>query len=64
MEQAGRSRVRFPMRLLDSSIYVTLSAALGLGFDSASNKNEYHGSSGGVKGGRRVGLTTFPPYLS
>jgi hypothetical protein len=36
----------------------------GPGVDSASNRNEYQESSWGVKGGRRVGLTTLPPSVS
>jgi hypothetical protein len=36
----------------------------GLGVDSASNRNEYQESSWGEKGGRRVRLTTSPPYVS
>jgi hypothetical protein len=32
--------------------------------DSASNRNEYQGSPRGVKGGRRVRLTTLPPSVS
>jgi hypothetical protein len=32
-----------------------------LGFDSASNRNEYQEYSLAGKGGRCVGLTTFPP---
>jgi hypothetical protein len=36
----------------------------GSGIDSASNGNEYQESSWGVKGGRRVGLTTSPPSVS
>jgi hypothetical protein len=32
--------------------------------DSASNRNEYQESSWGVKGGRRVRLTSSPPYVS
>jgi hypothetical protein len=36
----------------------------GLGVDSSSNKNEYQESSWGVKGGRRLGLTTVPPSVS
>jgi hypothetical protein len=34
------------------------------GVDSASNRNEYQGSSWGVKGGRRVRLTTSTPSVS
>jgi hypothetical protein len=36
----------------------------GPGVDSASNRNEYQESFGGLKGGRCVGLTTLPPYVS
>jgi hypothetical protein len=36
----------------------------GPGVDLASNRNEYHASSWGVKGGRRVGLTNLPPSVS
>jgi hypothetical protein len=35
----------------------------GNGVDSASNRNEYHESSRGVKGGRHVRLTTLPPSV-
>jgi hypothetical protein len=41
MLQAGRSRVRDPMMLIYFSIYLILSAALGPGVYSASNRNEY-----------------------
>jgi hypothetical protein len=64
MLQAGRSRVRFPMRSLDLSINLIFTAALwGPGVDSASNRNEYLESSWGVKGGRRVRLTTLPSMI-
>jgi hypothetical protein len=36
----------------------------GSGVDSASNRNEYQETSLGVKGGRRVRLTTLPPSVS
>jgi hypothetical protein len=36
----------------------------GPGVDSASNRNENQESSWGVKGGRRVRLTTLPPSVS
>jgi hypothetical protein len=41
------------------------SRTMALGFDSASNRNEYQESSwgGGVKGGRRVRLTTSSPSV-
>jgi hypothetical protein len=60
MLQAGRSRVRVPMRWNFSSFQ----PHFGLGVDSASNRNEYQASSWGVKGGRRVRLTTLPPSVS
>jgi hypothetical protein len=60
MLQAGRSRVRVPMRWNFSS----LQQHYGPGVDSASNRNEYQESSWGVKGSRRVRLTTLPPSVS
>jgi hypothetical protein len=36
----------------------------GPGVDSASNRNEYQEPSWGIKGGRRVRLTTLPPSVS
>jgi hypothetical protein len=62
MLQAGRSRVRFLMRL-EFSIDLILQPHYGPGVDSASNTNEYQGSSW-VKGGRRVRLITSPPSVS
>jgi hypothetical protein len=62
---AGRSWVRFPMRSLDFSIDLILTAALwGPGVDSASNRNEYQEYSCGLKGGGRVRLTTSPSSMS
>jgi hypothetical protein len=60
MLQAGRSRVRVPMRWNFSSFQ----SHYGPGVDSASNRNEYQESSWGVKGGRRVRLITLPPSVS
>jgi hypothetical protein len=51
------------MRSLDFSIDL-IQPHYGPGVDSASNGNEYQESSWGVKGGRRVGLTTSPPCVS
>jgi hypothetical protein len=42
--QAGRSRVRFPMKSLDFSIDLILQPHHGSGVDSASNINEYQES--------------------
>jgi hypothetical protein len=60
MLQAGRSRVRVPMRWNFSSFQ----SHYGPGVDSAPNRNEYQEPSCGVKGGRRVRLTTLPPSVS
>jgi hypothetical protein len=46
MPQAGRSRVRLPMRSLNFSINLIFSAALGSGIDSPSKINDYQRSSG------------------
>jgi hypothetical protein len=40
------------------------SRTMALGVDAGSNRNEYQQSSWGVKGGRRVRLTTLPPSVS
>jgi hypothetical protein len=50
MIQAGRSRVRVPMRWNFSSFQ----PHYGPGVDSASNRNQYQEPSWGVKGGRGV----------
>jgi hypothetical protein len=60
MLQAGRSRVRVPMRWIFSSFQ----PHYGPGVDSASNRNEYQESYSAVEGGRRVRRTTLPPSVS
>jgi hypothetical protein len=64
MLQARRSRVRVPMRWIFFNLPNPSSHTMALGVDSASNRNEYQESSWGVKGGRRVRLTTLPPSVS
>jgi hypothetical protein len=66
MLQAGRSRVQFPLKSLDFFFNLpNPSSSTDPGVNSASNRNEYQESSwGGVKRGRRVGLTTLPPSVS
>jgi hypothetical protein len=58
MLNAGRLRVRFGMRSWEFSIYLIRPAHYGPGVDLASNRNDYQESSLGLKGGRRVRLTT------
>jgi hypothetical protein len=62
--QAGRSRVRFSIELLEFFIDIILRSHYGAGVDSASNRNEYQVYFLGGKGGRCVGLTTLPPLCA
>jgi hypothetical protein len=65
MLQAGKSRVRVPMRTMDfSQLTYSLQQHYGPGVDLAFNRNEYQESSWGLKGVRRVRLTTSPPSVS
>jgi hypothetical protein len=56
----GRSRVPVPMRWN----FLSFQPHYGPGVASASNRNEYQEPSWGVKGGRRVRLTTLPTSVS
>ena len=62
--QAGRSRVRFPMRSLGCLSDLLLPAALWPGVAPASNRNDYQDYFLGVKVGRCVGLTTLLPSFA
>jgi hypothetical protein len=57
------SRVRFPMRSLNFSIYLNVQPHYGPGVDSASNRKNIR-TLHGVKGSRRVRLITSPPSVS
>jgi hypothetical protein len=65
MLQAGRSQVRFPIRSL---AFLNLpnpsSCTMAVRSTQSLNRNEYQESSWGVKGGRRISLTTLPPSVS
>jgi hypothetical protein len=52
------------LRLIIISLFIIVLPHYGPGIDSAFNRNEHQESFCGVKGGRRVGLTTLPPYMS
>jgi hypothetical protein len=62
MLQLGRPRVQFPTSL-DFSIDLYFQSHYGPEVDSASDRNEYQKSSGRIKDGRRVRLTS-PPSVS
>jgi hypothetical protein len=62
--QAGRSRVRFPMRSLDFSIHPIFPAALCPWGRLSLYQKRVPGIFLGVKFGRRVRLTTSPPSMS
>jgi hypothetical protein len=65
MPQAGRLRVRVPIRWTFFFNLSNTSSRYGPGFDSASNTNECQESSlGEVKDGRRIRLAILPPSLS
>jgi hypothetical protein len=64
MQQAGRSRVRFPMRSLHCSIDLILQPHYGPPVDSASNRNEYQESFCGGKGRSARKAETSPPSVS
>jgi hypothetical protein len=64
MLQAGRERVRIPMRSMDFSIDLSFQPQYGPGFELASNRNEDHESFWGLKGGRCVRLTSSEPSVS
>jgi hypothetical protein len=65
MLQAGRLRVRFPMKLLDFFNRPNPARrSMALGVNSTSIRNEYQESSWEVKGDRAVRLINLPPSVS
>jgi hypothetical protein len=64
MLQAGRSRVRVPMRLIFFNLPNPSSCTMALGLTQPLTENEYQESPWVIKGGRRVRLTTLPPSVS
>jgi hypothetical protein len=64
MLQVGRSQVRFPIRSLDVSVSLILPAALWPRGRLSPWQKWVPGNFLGVKGGRRVRLTTSPPSVT
>jgi hypothetical protein len=64
MLPAGKSPVRIPDEVNVFNLPNTSRRTRALGFDSASNRNEYQEFFLGIKSGRRLGLTTLPPSMS
>jgi hypothetical protein len=64
MLQAGRPRVRFPMRSLDFSINLLLTVTLWPWGQLSLEQKWVPGIFLGVKGGQSVRLTTSPPSVS
>jgi hypothetical protein len=64
MLHAGRSQVRFPMRSLDFSIDLILPAAICPWGRLSLEQKWVPGILLGVKGGRRIRLTSSPPSVS
>jgi hypothetical protein len=63
MLQAGRSWVRIPMKIF-FNLANPSNRTMALGSTQPLNRNEYQESSWGLKGGRRVRLTTSKPSVS
>jgi hypothetical protein len=64
MLQAGRSRVRVPMKWIFFNLPNPSSLTMAMGSTQPLNRNEYQGSSWRIKGGQRVTLTNLPPSVS
>jgi hypothetical protein len=64
MLQAGRSRVRVPMRWIFLNLLNPSNRTMALGSTQPLTEMSIRNLSGGVKGGRRVKLTTLPPSMS